>query len=444
MKSAKILTASAQVIAGFMAIIIPVNTSFAAYNSMLAPTEYTPSTYIQPQYDVFDNDYQTASKPDGFDKNSDTPPSAQFIVIASNDGLQNSYQKIAYGTTDTQFRFDASGVSDEETDNSRLEVRWDFESDDQIDGYFSRNKIARHTYEKPGVYIAKLEVLDWGGNITTAQKTVVVVENTAPIAHFTFSPVTGTENSIFAFDTSSSYDDQYLKSYLEYRFDWDGDGSWDTKFNKKNIWYHRFGSAGTFKIIMEARDPGEKSSFTTAQITTKANTAPTAQFTIREIRAANGTTNGNGTFGGTYPTYTDFMGISNYRNTSETNSTHRQGDYVNLSPTTEGYTSSAEMPTTFTSSDQTVTNVSGETELVNGPTFVFDASATTDAESSTGKLLYRWDFHYNGVNDIIYDTSFGGSSTHSGTFKTPGTHTIRLEVMDEDGAVSYAYAQVEI
>jgi PKD repeat protein len=266
----------------------------------------------------------------------------------------------------TRFTFDASSSSDNEDDLSNLEVRWDFENDGVLDSYFSRTKEIDHTFTSPGIYTVKLEVLDTAGNISSTTHTVTVVNNTAPYPYFLVTPDTGTEKTVFQFDTSRSRDDQYLSSSLEYRFDWNGDGKWDTTYQNKTIWNHRFDAAGTYKVIMEVKDPGGAEAASYLTVTTTADTPPIANFSMKSI------------------------------------------------PSTQG------------------------------AGYEFNASSSSDAETKHNNLLYRWDFNYNGPNDIVYDTDWSSSDRYSGYYSVPGTKVIKLEVKDEDGAISRTYASINV
>ncbi|MCD4772443.1 MAG: hypothetical protein K8R41_03555, partial [Bacteroidales bacterium] len=52
--------------------------------------------------------------------------------------------------------------------------------------------------------------------------------NTPPTAIFTIDPSSGTTSTVFAFDASDSYDNEDPTSQLQVRWDFDGNGSWDT------------------------------------------------------------------------------------------------------------------------------------------------------------------------------------------------------------------------
>jgi len=345
-------------------------------NSQLAPNEYTTDNYQQPKYDPFNNKYRPyhefEEKITPGDRAANTAPTAKFYVRTKPNSLADKNS----GTVKTQFIFDAYASSDAQNRNADLKVRWDFESDGEIDSYFSTTKKITHQYDKPGEYTVTLEVMDEGGLIGRAEDTVTVVNNTEPFAHFTYSPTTGTAPEIITFKTAESYDSQYQDYYLEYRFDWDGDGIWDTPYKQKTIWKHQFGTPGQYRIFMEAKDPEGATDVARANVTIIENTKPQAIFTVstEQIRTAAG-----------------------YNGEPDTYRTK----------------------------------------------YYFDGSNSIDKETPQ-KLKYRWDFNYTGSDDIQFDTQWASYAKQNGFYDFSGAKTVRLQVMDEDGAVDTAYATFNV
>jgi hypothetical protein len=199
------------------------------------------------------------------------------------------------------------------------------------------------------------------------------------------APLLGTTESIFVFNTSDSDDSQFVKSVLDFRFDWNGDGVWDTPYNDKTTWRHRFGTfesaggsvgddvsvsrggAGVYNVIMEVKDPAGAVSTVSHSVTVINNTKPNAEFTYEVKENSYGDT-------------TTYM-------------------------------------------------------------YYFDASRSRDAEEFQS-LQYRWDFNYTGVDDISYDTSWSIGAKYSGTFKFAGDRIVRLQVKDDDGATDEALLEV--
>ena len=78
--------------------------------------------------------------------------------------------------------------------------------------------------------------------------------NTAPVADFTVDPPEGTTLTDFVFNASTSYDEQDSLSELEFRWDLDGDGSWDTTYDSDPVVVERYDVAGTYDVKLEVRD----------------------------------------------------------------------------------------------------------------------------------------------------------------------------------------------
>lgn len=289
------------------------------------------------------------------------PPEAEFS-ISSDSGLTDK----TIGTTSTTFTFNASGSSDEEDSTSALEVRWDYDGDGTWDTTYSTTKSAQHQYSDAGTYTVILEVIDTEGETDQFEDTVTVVSNDTPVATFTVSPSSGTPGTVFSFDASEVSDSQYKSSYLQVRWDWEGDGTYDTAFSSDKTTTHQYDEAGTYTVTLQVKDPESATSTATATVTVISSTAPTAVLTVDETE-------------GTFSTL-----------------------------------------------------------------FHFDASASSDGETDSDDLKYRWDFNYTGENDILYDTSWSSTSTKSTYFDQTGDLQIRVEVKDEDDEVSSAIVTVNL
>lgn len=302
------------------------------------------------------NDYSVKKSLINEDDEPYLPPTP-VLRIRNNTGNKDQLA----GTTATTFTFDGNGSYDAETSSSDLEVRYDFENDGKVDTYFSRTKIAKHIYETPGWKTIKMEVLDLEGNVSETYEKVYVVENTKPEAHFTISPEVGTPGTKFSLNTSLSSDDQYASRLLYYRFDYDGDGTYDTKYKSKTTWDYQFKEPGLKKVTLEVRDPEGATSTYSQLVLIKENSKPKADFKVKQIK---------------------------------------QGD-----------------------------------DFVR---YELDASDSFDLDDE--KLSYRWDFDYNGKNDIQWNTTWFRYNKTYTTFYRSGEYIIRLLVSDKDGSTDEAFA----
>jgi PKD repeat protein len=284
---------------------------------------------------------------------------------------------------------------------------------------------------------------------------VVSATNTAPTASFTVAPGSGTTQTVFNFNASASSDPDVGDS-LEYRWDWTGDGTYDTTWSITRTAQHQFSAQGTHSVTLEVRDNAlAVSSASRSVIVTLADiTAPTVtgrspsdgatevavdenvQITFSEamdktsVQAAfqlNG-----GTVVGTFGWSTDSMVLtfnpsSNlefstpYTITIGTGARDVAGNSMNAftsSFTTEGSSNTA--PT----ASFTVAPESGDINTE----FQFNAESSTDAETPDS-LEYRWDWDGDGV----YEESWSGSKTMSHVFNVPGTYHVTVQVRDPQG-----------
>jgi formylglycine-generating enzyme required for sulfatase activity len=106
-------------------------------------------------------------------------------------------------------------------------------------------------------------------------------DNSAPSASFTVTPASGGTETAFQFDASSSSDAQDSLSFLQVRWDWENDGTWDTQWSNTKTADHIYGATGTKTVKLEVRDTGGLTDDTTRAVTVSTgNTAPTASFTV--------------------------------------------------------------------------------------------------------------------------------------------------------------------
>lgn len=240
-------------------------------------SNFSGGVYIPPKYDAFAEG--------SADKKIDLPPENIRNIDSVNFLIRNNLPGVTektFGTTKTIFTFVAD-VSAKDYRNGELEYRWDFENDGELDSYFSKIKSISHVYTTPGEYEVKLEVLDGQGQVSSVVKTVHIVENDPPLAYFRVDKLTAPKNSIFRFDSSFSSDSQYRRGNLFYRFDWNGDGTFDTNFQNKTIWNHLFRDPGTYNVIMQVKDPEGLTAKAQLTINVLEDMPPEARLSIERV-----------------------------------------------------------------------------------------------------------------------------------------------------------------
>lgn len=142
--------------------------------------------------------------------------------------------------------FDGSGS----TDNVGV-VSWIWTFVDGVQRTLS-GSTAQYTFDGPGTFIVTLTVEDAEDNSDT--DTVAITVLSPPTAAFSVSPEAGDITVTFEFDAGSSYDFEDPLDALQARWDWNGDGVWDTGWSYDLTAYFWFGSAGNYTVIVEVMD----------------------------------------------------------------------------------------------------------------------------------------------------------------------------------------------
>ncbi|MCF8229360.1 MAG: PKD domain-containing protein, partial [Bacteroidales bacterium] len=185
--------------------------------------------------------FNQCSKDDNTEEPANNNPTAAFSVNPSSGGLQ------------TSFTFDASASHDPETADQELMVRWDFNGDGIWDTEYSDNKTATHQYASTGTFEAKLVVQDTDKNTDETSQSVTVSAG-APTASILVTPASGNTETLFEFDASGSSDEQTPTEDLLVRWDYDGNGSWDSDYSTSKISSHTYTTAGEFNATLEVKD----------------------------------------------------------------------------------------------------------------------------------------------------------------------------------------------
>lgn len=174
----------------------------------------------------------------------------------------------SFGTTATIFTFDASGVTDVEDPAASLVVRWDWESDSIFDTEFSTTKIIEHQFSSGATYYITVEVKDTDGSTNRFTDFVKVNwSNRPPVAALHITPESGFLQDIFRMDASAVSDAEDKNAVLQVRFDFEGDGTWDTEYSTTKVIGHQYTVAGTYPVKVEVKDSGGATDEETVSLT---------------------------------------------------------------------------------------------------------------------------------------------------------------------------------
>lgn len=104
-----------------------------------------------------------------------------------------------------------------------------------------------------------IRYLCWSGNFTAIFTDSPLESKNyevafAPIARFTIDPQEGTTENTFVLDASDCSDAETLTADLEVRWDFDGDGTWDTDYDKSKVINHQYSLAKTYSVRLEVKD----------------------------------------------------------------------------------------------------------------------------------------------------------------------------------------------
>ena len=364
---------------------------------------------------------------------SNSPPSADFVFSPKT------------GTVGTLFWFDASGSSDAEDASEELQVRWDFESDGEFDTEFSTQKTVWHRFARPRLYDVTVQVKDTASSTARATKSVLV-ENMRPFACFTVSPTAGTVVTEFSFDASCCVDAEDGTDALQVRWDWDGDGVYDTPFGFEKVAYQSFWEVGQRTIGLEVMDSTGATASTLRRVLVR-NTPPHAAFLVQPQE---GTVRTAFSFNAavSYDLEDELADLKvrwdfdsdgqydtdySYRKSASFRFTNPGPKTVTLQVVdTAGASDTASKTVNVVNTAPTACFVFTPTKGDTNTEFGFDASCSSDWESTVGALQFRWDWEDDGV----FDTDFLDQAEAHHRYDEPGTKTVLLVVRDADGATA--------
>jgi len=372
------------------------------------------------------------------DSEIDLKPEIKLITTPGLSGL----------TTDN-FVFDARQTINP-PGGGKLFFRWNFGEDSAWDSQLSKDPLKTIRFWKPGNYLVTVYAINSKGfSDTTFCDINISLGRSAPRPVIRIEPATGHFLTPFRFDAQLTRDDEDSLNTLLFKWDYNGDGIWDTDFDTLTVSTYVFGMEGNFKPIVEVIDP--------TGLRALAYTKVTVTSVDPDIIADFSWTPADGTL-------VDTILFDASESHHLTNSSSRFNYSWRLEEG-EGWTLPADTPTIRykfrTIRDQQILlKVTDERGLFNTigkpihldpenfpPTATFDVSVPygnirtqfrlsawncKDDQDTTGNLLVRWDFD----GDKIWDTGFSTEKLLFHQYNTAGHFNLTIEVMDSKGLTS--------
>ena len=185
-------------------------------------------------------------------------PSVFGTVQLAFGSQQQNHAPIANAGNDTTIidtdgdgfeQFPIDGSQSYDSDGNIVGYKWEKYDPDRDTLVLLANFYKDTLYLSTGTHILFLEVKDDSGATDTDQINITIRPkdshgDSSINAFFTLSPVTGPINTVFSFDASGSQNSEF------YKWDFDGDGSYDTEFTEDRSVMHTFDQPGVYHVAL--------------------------------------------------------------------------------------------------------------------------------------------------------------------------------------------------
>ncbi len=351
-------------------------------------------------------------------------PNAQFSVTPQNPQVNET------------ITLDASASSD--PDGQIQQYEWDFNNDGRTD---ATGPVVQTSFNQPGLFQVRLTVRDARGATDTATRSISVRErNQSPIARFSATPSDPQVGQTVTFDARNSSDPD--GQIQQYEWDFDGDARTDAT---GAVTRRSFNQAASVEVTLTVSDDRGRQDTASQTITVRpSNRAPIAQFNVDPVDPR---VDERVTFDASNAFDPDGQ-ISRYEwrfgdGSSATGRTvaHR---YRSSGPVTVTLTVTDDRGASASSTQQLrVRARSNQAPVVNfqispsnprvNETVTFDASNAFDPDGQISR--YEWRFG---------DNSSATGRTVSHRYRSSGSFTVRLRVVDNQGASNITTQSVRV
>jgi PKD repeat protein len=148
--------------------------------------------------------------------------------------------------------FDGSGSTDAEARGGIESYQWDFDGDGVTD-QTTTGPVVTHAYTTLGTFNPRLVVSDADDHqLSPAAAQAVTVQNVAPTAQVTFAPAAPETGKAVSFSAAGATDPD--GTIVNYRWDLNGDGVFETDTGTANHTSRTYSTAGTFPVAVRVQD----------------------------------------------------------------------------------------------------------------------------------------------------------------------------------------------
>ncbi|MCX6224396.1 MAG: hypothetical protein NTV01_06530, partial [Bacteroidia bacterium] len=315
-------------------------------------------------------------------------------------------------------------------------IRWDLNGDSVWDASFTSLPTITHRFYQKGNHTVRVEILTKDGQRLTLDKIVRIDQGySAPHALFTVDPPVSNYLTEFTFDASSTFDDEDPFSSLLFRWDFESDGAWDTRFNK----------SGNYSVRLSVTDPTRRVATESKILIVNLHdelihpdfTWSPLEATVKDtfLLDASSTrheTDPSRVFSYTWDIYSEVI-FGPFTDPKFSHMFWNAGNQKVTLIVTDQYGLSNQITKEFyviKENKPPSPKIFVPSPLGNIATnFFLSAWPSTDDVTMPSQLLVRWDFEGDGV----WDTGWSYDKTLFHQFSNPGEYWVTLEAEDEGG-----------
>ncbi len=362
------------------------------------------------------------------------------------------------GQTTTIFKFDLSETFSQDR-NNKIFVRWDWEGDGIYDTPFLHESILSHRYYASGSYSPRAEIKDLSGQTADSGFQISVIQGySPPRAAYQVTPETGNPYTVFQFDASFTKDDEDSLSSLLFKWDFDGDGQWDTELSNDFLVEHVFPKVQSYFPKVYVEDPSRRADVYSQALritlldtcivphyTTVSDSLVQNEVIVFDASSSEYACDPNEQLWYKWDFENDLIYDTEWLEdpvTTHVFPNEREYWVRLLVKNSKGLENSyMKRYWMFHQNRPPIARLNASTFGGNTRTeFRFDAWPSKDTEDSPSQMLNRWDFDGDG----IWDTELSNELVVFHTYNKPGSYQLTLEIIDRGELKDTAFETIYI